>query len=92
MGKTHNKLTARQQQLLELVREKNGALVKDVMHITQNDQSAARSALDALIRKGYVWKKPVKIRIETPFLLGSGNTHLQKFAKYFPVDPPPEAG
>jgi hypothetical protein len=85
MGKP---LTDIQQTFLDVMQHKSGVLVTDVMHLIHNNRAAARNVLDTLVKKGYAKKRPIHIRVPTPFLLGSGSTHRQHFAKYYPIDTP----
>ena len=86
------KLNERQTQLLDIVRQGDGTLIDDVMHITQNDRSLARSSLNYLVKKGYLKKKAIKVHIVPKGrMLGLG-PHLHPAAKYFLADPPPEQG
>lgn len=82
-------LTERQKLLLDTVRDSGGALVADVLHITENSKAIARSALDTLVKKGYLEKRPIKMKVSTPFATIRVHSHLQKFSKYFIADPPP---
>ena len=85
MGKPRPSLSKVQQLILNVLQRKGSVLVADVMYLTRNDRGAARNALDTLIKKGYAKKKTEHIRVPTPFLLGSGSTHLQQFARYYPI-------